>query len=59
MTSCSVVSRMQHFSPYAMVSLCSLHTHGVSLGTDTPKQTITQQFFLSPQALENLASPPR
>ena len=28
----------------------------VSLGTDYPIQTTTQQFFLSPQALENLVN---
>ena len=33
--------------------------HSISLGTDFPTQTTNHQFFLSPQALKNLISPPR
>ena len=33
--------------------------HSVSLGTDSPKQITTQQFYLSPQTLKILTSPPR
>ena len=42
-------------TPYFALQLITCHS--ASLCTDPPKQTTTQQFFLSPKKLKNLASP--
>ena len=48
-----------HVNQIILNYIMNIRGHTGSHGTDPPKQITTQQFFLPPQALENLASPTR